>query len=47
MVSMSTGDLKVEGNHASYELRMPMYEIAHVRKPERTSARPNINSRRP
>lgn len=36
MVSMSTGDLKVDGARASYELRMPMYEVAHVRAPERT-----------
>jgi hypothetical protein len=36
MVSMSTGDLKVDGAHASYELRMPMYEVAHVHAPERT-----------
>jgi hypothetical protein len=33
MVSMSTGDLKVDGARASYELRMPMYEVAHVREP--------------
>jgi hypothetical protein len=36
MVSMSTGDLKVEGNRAHYELRMPMYEVAHVHEPEHT-----------
>src|SRR5262249_32127108 len=36
MVSMSTGELKVDGNHAAYELRMPMYEVAHVREPEHT-----------
>ncbi len=36
MVSMSTGDLKVSGTHASYELRMPMYEVAHVHQPEHT-----------
>jgi hypothetical protein len=36
MVSMSTGDLKVDGAHASYELRMPMYEVAHVHDPEHT-----------
>ncbi len=36
MVSMSTGDLKVNGARASYELRMPMYEVAHVHDPERT-----------
>ena len=36
MVSMSTGELKVDGNRAHYELRIPMYEVAHVRQPERT-----------
>jgi hypothetical protein len=36
MVSMSTGDLKVDGAHAGYELRMPMYEVAHVHEPEHT-----------
>ncbi len=36
MVSLSTGELKVDGNRARYELRMPMYEVAHVREPERT-----------
>lgn len=36
MVSMSTGDLKVDGTRASYELRMPMYEISHVHDPAHT-----------
>ena len=36
MVSMSTGELKVSGNHAHYELFMPMYEVAHVRDPGKT-----------
>lgn len=36
MVSMSTGDLRVEGSHAHYELRIPMYEVAHVHEPEHT-----------
>jgi HupE / UreJ protein len=36
MVSMSTGDLRVTGAAAHYELRMPLYEVAHVRDPERT-----------
>jgi hypothetical protein len=34
VVSMSSGDLTVEGAHAKYELRMPLYEIAHVPHPE-------------
>jgi len=36
MVSMSTGDLKVDGAHAHFELRMPMYEVAHVHEPQHT-----------
>ncbi len=36
MVSLSTGELKVDGNRAHYELRIPMYEVAHVREPEHT-----------
>ena len=36
MVSMSTGELRVDGNHARYELRMPTYEAAHVQNPDRS-----------
>jgi len=36
MVSMSTGELKVAGNRAHYELFMPMYEVAHVHEPAKT-----------
>jgi hypothetical protein len=36
MVSMSTGELRIEGHRAQYELRMPAYEVAHIRDPERT-----------
>ncbi|MBV9770198.1 MAG: HupE/UreJ family protein, partial [Bryobacterales bacterium] len=36
MVSMSTGDLRVDGSQARYELHMPMYEMAHVHEPEHT-----------
>ena len=36
MVSMSTGDLKVDGDRAHYELRIPMYEVAHVHEPDHT-----------
>jgi hypothetical protein len=36
MVSMSTGELKVDGNRVHYELRIPMYEVAHVHEPEHT-----------
>lgn len=31
---MSTGELRVDGPLAVYELRMPMHEIAHVANPE-------------
>jgi HupE / UreJ protein len=36
MMSMSTGDVTVAGDRAHYELRMPLYEIAHVKDPERS-----------
>lgn len=36
MVSMSSGDLTVNGARAHYELRMPLYEVSHVAAPERT-----------
>ncbi len=36
MVSMSTSELNVEGSRAHYELRIPMYEVAHVKEPEHT-----------
>ena len=35
VVSMSSGDLTIEGARAHYELRMPQYEMAHVADPER------------
>lgn len=35
MISMSSGDLTVDGTRAHYELRMPLYEAAHVPDPER------------
>src|SRR5262245_894244 len=34
VMSMSSGDLTIQGSHAHYELRMPLYEIAHVQHPE-------------
>jgi len=34
VVSMSSGELRVNGLAATYELRIPMYEVAHVAKPE-------------
>src|SRR5690349_11568222 len=36
MMSMSTGDVTVTGDHAHYELRMPLYEIGHVQGAERS-----------
>jgi len=34
VVSMSNGDLTIDGAQARFELRMPMYEVAHVASPE-------------
>jgi len=34
VVSMSSGELHVNGRTATYELRIPMYEVAHVTHPE-------------
>ena len=34
VMSMSTGDIAVQGNRAHYELRMPVYEIADLKNPE-------------
>lgn len=36
MVSMSSGEVRVEGARARYEMRIPLYEVAHVKDPERT-----------
>ena len=36
MVSMSSGELRVDGAHAHYELRMPSYELVHMQDPQRT-----------
>src|ERR1035437_901156 len=36
VMSMSSGDLAISGAHAHYELRMPLYEVAHVSNPERS-----------
>jgi hypothetical protein len=36
VMSMSSGDLAIVGARAHYELRMPLYEVAHVSNPERT-----------
>ncbi len=36
VMSMSSGDLTMDGARAHYELRMPLYEIAHVPNPDRT-----------
>jgi hypothetical protein len=34
MMSMSTGDAIVTGNHVEYILRMPLYEVAHTQHPQ-------------
>jgi HupE/UreJ protein len=36
VMSMSTGDLRVEDRRAHYELRMPLYEMSHVAGSEQT-----------
>lgn len=36
VMSMSTGDLRIEDRRAHYELRMPLYEMAHVAGAEQT-----------
>ena len=36
VMSMSSGDLAIGGARAHYELRMPLYEVAHVSNPERS-----------
>ena len=36
VMSMSSGELEVVDNRATYELRMPLYEITHLKEPERT-----------
>ena len=33
VMSMSTGDVTVNGARAHYELRMPLYEITHIKSP--------------
>ncbi|MBK5291363.1 MAG: HupE/UreJ family protein [Acidobacteriia bacterium] len=39
MVSISTGEARVDGAQVHYQLRMPWYEVAHVVNPERTLLR--------
>lgn len=34
MISMSSGEVTVRGSDAHYELRMPAYELVHVRDPQ-------------
>jgi len=36
VVSMSSGELNVNGTAATFELRIPMYEVAHVTNPQTT-----------
>ena len=34
VMSMSSGDVKIDGARAHYELHMPTYEVAHIKSPE-------------
>lgn len=34
VMSMSTGELTLNGAHTHYELRIPIYEVAHVQQPQ-------------
>jgi len=34
MMSLSTGDLRVDGNKVIYELRIPSYEVTHLSRPD-------------
>lgn len=36
VISMSSGDFRITGNRATYDLRMPVYEIQHIPAPEKT-----------
>lgn len=36
VMSLSSGDLTVDGQRAHYELRMPQYEVAHIKDPNRS-----------
>jgi len=36
MMSMSTGEVRIQGDQARYELRMPLYELAHLKQPQKT-----------
>lgn len=36
VMSMSSGDLTVNGPSAHYELRMPLYELTHIKDPSRS-----------
>ena len=36
VMSMSSGDLTVQGQRGHYELRMPQYEVAHIKDPNRS-----------
>jgi hypothetical protein len=34
MVSISTGEIRIDGDRGRYEMRMPLYEIQHMQNPE-------------
>jgi hypothetical protein len=35
MMSMSTGEVRLQGDLASYDLRMPLYELTHLKEPQK------------
>jgi hypothetical protein len=36
MMSMSSGELRIHGDAAEYELRMPLYEVTHIQDPSKS-----------
>jgi len=42
VISMSTGDLRIEGRQVHYELRMPLYEMPHVAPSEPTRSEQSL-----
>ena len=35
MMSMSNGELRLRGDRAEYDLRLPLYEVTHLKQPEK------------
>ena len=36
VISMSSGDVLIRGTRAHYELRLPLYEMTHVQRPDQS-----------